>query len=68
MRYRNTGGPRVWPTLSDEQTGHTLELDAGQECELSGKVDDRYLEPVGADDVTPAQAVLSDEPAADAGA
>jgi hypothetical protein len=54
MRYRNTGGHRVWPTLTDELTGRTLELDPGQECELADEVSDPYLEVVGA------QALLSD--------
>jgi hypothetical protein len=63
MRYRNVGSRRVWPTLADELTGHTLELDAGEECELASEVEDPYLEPVGADAAS-AQAVLSDEPAA----
>lgn len=48
MRYRNTGGRRVWPTLTDEQTGRTLELDAGEEADLAAEVDDPYLEPVSA--------------------
>ncbi|MGD0386768.1 MAG: hypothetical protein ABSB73_11620, partial [Solirubrobacteraceae bacterium] len=40
----------VWPALVDELTGRTLELDAGQECELAGEVDEPHLEPVGADE------------------
>jgi hypothetical protein len=43
-RYRNTGERRVWPTLTDQATGRTLELAAGQEGELAGEVDDPYLD------------------------
>ena len=48
MRYRNSGQRRVWPALTDELTGRTLELEPGQEGELSGEVQDRYLERVTA--------------------
>jgi len=48
MRYRNSGQRRVWPALTDELTGRTLELAPGQEGELSGEVQDRYLERVTA--------------------
>ncbi len=52
MRYRNIGERRVWPSLIDQQTGRTLELEPGQEGELSGEVGDPYLELVGADERT----------------
>ncbi len=59
MRYRNIGEHRVWPTLIDEDTGRTLELDPGQECELADEVSDPYLE-VPYLEVVGAQALLSD--------
>jgi hypothetical protein len=49
MRYRNIGARRVWPTLVDESTGRTLELDAGDEVELSDELADPYLAPASAD-------------------
>lgn len=47
MRYRNVSGDhRIWPTLTNAETGRTLELADGEDAEIDGDVTDDRLEPV----------------------
>lgn len=64
MRYRNTSdATRIWPGLTDNATGCTLQLDPGETAEVDGDVTDTYLtvvkEPKPAKD--PAKPATSDD-------